>query len=141
MPLAAERRTTRWVQASAAQDSPGTFDRNAHLQRREMSGSLAGANPHLSKDAVCGLLAAHGGHHASRIMQIMAGNMKAESATRGAMEAHTTTIADALVQAIAKQFPKKAGWYEPPAPARLRPAGGTAPPAAASIASPDQVRH
>lgn len=77
---------------------------NAH----EIAKFLSGANPYLPEDAVFGLLAAHGGHHAAQIAQIMQGDMKAEATTKAAMEAHMDTIADALAQALAKQFPAKA---------------------------------
>lgn len=75
---------------------------------REIAEFLSGANPYLPKDAVFGLLAAHGAHHSTQISQIMKGDMKAESATWQAMQAHMDTIADALAQALAKQFPSKA---------------------------------
>jgi hypothetical protein len=75
---------------------------------REIAEFLSGANPNLPKDAVFGLLAGHGAHHSAQITQIMRGDMKAESATWQAMQEHMDTIADALAQAIAKQFPAKA---------------------------------
>jgi hypothetical protein len=75
---------------------------------REIAGFLSGANPHLPQDAVFGLLAAHSAHHSAQISQVMKGDMKAEAATWRAMQAHMDTIADALTQALAKQFPSKA---------------------------------
>lgn len=75
---------------------------------REIAEFLSGANPHLPKDAVFGLLAGHGAHHSAQISQIMKGDMKAEGITWQAMQAHMDTIADALAQALAKQFPSKA---------------------------------
>jgi len=75
---------------------------------REIAEFLSGANPYLAKDAVFGLLAAHGAHHSAQISQIMKGDMKAEASTWRAMQAHMDTIADALIQALAKQFPSKA---------------------------------
>lgn len=75
---------------------------------REIAAFLAGANPHLTQEALLGLLMAHGGHHAAQINQVMAGDMKGEQATWIAMQAHMRTIADALAAALARQFPDKA---------------------------------
>lgn len=69
---------------------------------------LSGANPYLPDDAVRGLLMAHAGHHHAQIDEIMRGDTQAEAATWKAMQAHMDTIADALADAIAKQFPAKA---------------------------------
>lgn len=74
----------------------------------EIARFLAGANPNLPEDAVRGLLVTHGGHHAAQIGEIMRGDMTAEASTWKAMQAHMDTIADALADAIAKQFPAKA---------------------------------
>ncbi|KRE94881.1 hypothetical protein ASG87_17345 [Frateuria sp. Soil773] len=70
---------------------------------------LSGANPNLPENAVQGLLAAHVAHHATQIQQIMAGDTKGEQATWAAMQRHMNVIADALADAIARQFPAKAG--------------------------------
>lgn len=75
---------------------------------RELADFLSSANPYLPKDAVFGLLATHGAHHSAQISQIMKGDMKNEAITWQAMQTHMDTIADALAQAIAKQFPAKA---------------------------------
>lgn len=69
---------------------------------------LAGANPHLSHEALLGLLMAHGAHHAAQIEQVMAGDLDREQDTWVAMQAHMRTIADALAAALAQQFPGKA---------------------------------
>ena len=69
---------------------------------------LAGANPHLTADAVRGLLLAHGAHHAAQIGQVMRGDTQGEAATWRAMQAHMDAISDALATALARQFPKKA---------------------------------
>lgn len=82
--------------------------RDITANAQEIATFLSGANPYLPKDAVFGLLVAHGGHHAAQIAQIMSGDMKAEKSTQLAMQAHMDTIADALAQALAKQSPKKA---------------------------------
>ena len=78
---------------------------NAH----EIAAFLAGANPNLPEDAVFGLLAAHGAHHAAQIGQIMRGDMTSEAVTWKAMRQHMDAIADALAGAISKQFPEKVG--------------------------------
>ena len=74
----------------------------------DISKFLAGANPNLPEDAVRGLLTAHVGHHAAQIGEIMQGDMKAEATTWTAMRKHMDTLADALSDGIAKQFPAKA---------------------------------
>lgn len=68
---------------------------------------LSGANPHLPKDAVFSLLAAHGGHHIQQIGSIHAQDFAAEAEVWDAMRTHMNTIADALADAIVKQFPEK----------------------------------
>jgi hypothetical protein len=68
---------------------------------------LSGANPHLPKDTVEGLLQAHGGHHLAQIQQIGAGDYEAEAKTWAEMTQHLYVIADATVDALAKQFPAK----------------------------------
>lgn len=73
----------------------------------EIAGFLSKANPHLKKDAVLGLLAAHGGHHVQQIDQLKAGDYAAEAKTWDAMRSHMYTLADALTDALAKQFPKR----------------------------------
>lgn len=74
----------------------------------EIAVFLSGANPYLPRDAVRGLLLAHGAHHAAQIDEVMRGDRTAEAKTWKAMQAHMDTIADALAGALAKQFPKKA---------------------------------
>ena len=69
---------------------------------------LAGANPNLPEAAVNGLLAAHVAHHQAQVGEIMRGDMAAEAKTWVAMKAHMDTLADALADAIARQFPAKA---------------------------------
>jgi len=74
----------------------------------EISVFLAGANPHLPRDAVRGLLVAHGAHHAAQIGEVMRGDSKAEATTWAAMQKHMDVIADAMAGALAKQFPDAA---------------------------------
>jgi len=69
---------------------------------------LAGANPNLPEDTVRGMLLAHGAHHSQQIDQVMAGDRAGEAVSWKAMQAHMDSIADALADAIARQFPAKA---------------------------------
>lgn len=69
---------------------------------------LSGANPNLPESAVKGLLMTHAGHHSQLIGEIMKGDTAAAAKTFAAMQAHMNTLADALSDGIAKQFPTKA---------------------------------
>lgn len=69
---------------------------------------LAGANPNLPEATVRGLLMMHVSDHEMHIGEIMAGSKAAAAKTWQHMEAHMNTIADALADGIAKQFPDKA---------------------------------
>ena len=73
----------------------------------EIATFLSGANPNLPKDAVLGMLAAHGGHHIMQINQLRAKQYDQEAETWEAMRAHMYKLADTLAGAIAKQFPDK----------------------------------
>jgi hypothetical protein len=68
---------------------------------------LSKANPHLSKDALQGLLLAHGGHHIQQIQQLKDRQYEAEAQTWEEMKKHVYQIADATADALAKQFAKK----------------------------------
>ncbi len=68
---------------------------------------LSGANPNLPKSTLIALLSAHGGHHVQQINQVQKKDYQGEAKTWKDMKAHMYTIADALVDGIAKQFPKK----------------------------------
>lgn len=96
--------------ARAANDSTAERKAMADLQSNvdAIAQFLAGANPNLPENAVQGLMATHVAHHATQIQQIMAGDMKGETSTWQAMQAHMDMISDALAGAIAKQFPAKA---------------------------------
>jgi hypothetical protein len=74
----------------------------------EIAKFLSGANPNLPADAVKGLLMTHAGHHSMLIGEIMKGDKAAAAQTWTTMQAHMNTIADALSDGIAKQFPAKA---------------------------------
>jgi hypothetical protein len=69
---------------------------------------LAGANPNLPEATVQGLMMMHVSDHETQLKQLMAGNTAGEAQAWMHMQAHMNTIADALSDAIAKQFPTKA---------------------------------
>jgi hypothetical protein len=73
----------------------------------EMATFLSQANPYLPKDAVQGLLLAHGGHHIQQIQQLRDRNYDAEAQTWDEMKKHVYQIADATADALAKQFSEK----------------------------------
>jgi hypothetical protein len=68
---------------------------------------LSGANPHLPENAVFGLLSSHAGHHVAQITEIGSGKFQDEAATWHAMRKHMLVIADAISDALAKQFPQR----------------------------------
>ncbi len=73
----------------------------------EIAVFLSGANPYLPKDAVEGLYLAHVAHHQEQIQQLHDKQYKQETETWESMKAHMYGIADALTEALAKQFPEK----------------------------------
>ena len=73
----------------------------------EIATFLSGANPNLPRDAVLGILVAHGGHHVQQIQQLKVRNFEQEAQTWEAMKNHMYTLADTLAGAIARQFPAK----------------------------------
>jgi len=73
----------------------------------QIAAFLSGANPNLPKDDVLGLLQAHAGHHLTQIQQLIAKDYAGEFQTLTDMRDHMQVIADALANAIAKQFPDK----------------------------------
>jgi len=89
--------------AAAQQAAVDDLTANAH----EIAVFLNGANPYLPEDAVFGLLAAHGAHHVAQIKQIDAEDSAGEAATWHEMRRHMFVIADAIGDALAKQFPEK----------------------------------
>jgi hypothetical protein len=68
---------------------------------------LSTANPMLKKDTVAGLLLAHGSHHIQQIQELKARQYSAEVKTWGEMKDHVYMIADAVSDALAKQFAAK----------------------------------
>jgi hypothetical protein len=73
----------------------------------EIAVFLSSANEYLPKDAVEGLLKAHGAHHIAQIQQLQAKDYASEAQTWATMTRHIYVIADALADALAKQFPAK----------------------------------
>jgi len=81
----------------------------AHLGSNadDIAAFLSGANPHLPKDTVRGLIAAHGAHHVLQITQFKEKDYVHEVETWKIMKQHVYVIADALTTALATQFPSK----------------------------------
>ena len=73
----------------------------------EIAVFLSGANPHLPKATLEGLLVAHLAHHAAQNMQLRNKEYAAEAQTWEHMRHHMYEIADALGAGIAKQFPSQ----------------------------------
>jgi hypothetical protein len=73
----------------------------------EIAVFFSGANPHLPKDTVRGLIAAHGAHHILQITQFKERDYVHEAETWKVMKQHVYVIADALTTALATQFPTK----------------------------------
>jgi hypothetical protein len=73
----------------------------------EIAAFLSKANPHLKKDAVAGLLLAHATHHIRQIQELKDGKYEAEAETWEEMKNHMYQIADALTDALVRQFPAK----------------------------------
>ncbi len=73
----------------------------------EIAAFLSQANPHLPKDTLIALLTAHGGHHVAQNQQLKKKQYAEEAKTWEHMRGHMFVIADALGDALAKQFPDK----------------------------------
>ena len=98
-----------YLVATAAGDAAGQSNATQSLtaNAEEIAVFLSKANPNLPKEAVNGLLLAHGGHHIQQIQQLKDRNYEAEAKTWQDMKAHMYQIADAMTDALAKQFAKK----------------------------------
>jgi hypothetical protein len=99
----------QYLEATAAGDK-GKQDaafKSLATNATEISRFLSGANPNLRFDTLNGLLLAHGGHHVQQIQQVHSKQYAEEAQTWNAMKGHMYVIADALAEAIAKQFPKQ----------------------------------
>jgi hypothetical protein len=98
-----------YLQATVTKDKAAESKATDHLMAnaQEIAAFLSGANPNLAKETLEELLLAHGGHHLQQIQEVQAGQYEKETATWGAMKGHIYVIADALTDALAKQFPDK----------------------------------
>lgn len=74
---------------------------------QELDAFLSGANPNLPKGAVLNLLAVHWAHHVAQVEAAAKRDWVQEARVWEEMRKHVYAIADALAQAIAKQFPDK----------------------------------
>lgn len=68
---------------------------------------LSSANPFLPRSTLLALLQAHVGHHVAQIDAVNAGDLASELGIWKDMERNIYVIADALADAIVKQFPDK----------------------------------
>ena len=89
--------------AKQQSDALGKLTSNAE----EIATFLSSANPNLPKDTLMGLLQAHAVHHVDQIQELQAKNYDGEAKTWADMSQHMYVIADALADALAKQFPAK----------------------------------
>lgn len=96
---------TATIEESGADRNSAVEELTANAQ--DIAAFLSGANPHLPEDAVFGLLSAHGAHHVAQINQISTGAYEQEAATWHDMRKHMLVIADAIADALAKQFPEQ----------------------------------
>ena len=96
-----------YLDASVAKNDVKQTEATAKLisNAGEMASFLSSANRYLPKDTLDGLLQAHGGHHIAQIQQLQAKDYAGEAQTWADMSQHMYVIADALADALAKQFP------------------------------------
>lgn len=98
-----------YLLATAASDKAGQAKATETLTTNaaEIATFLSEANPNLPKDTLNELLLAHGGHHIQQIQELKEGDYAAEAKTWETMKNHMYVIADALTDALAKQFAQK----------------------------------
>jgi hypothetical protein len=98
-----------YLVATAAGDSSGQSAATQSLttNAEAIAIFLSKANPYLPKDAVNGLLLAHGSHHIQQIQEFNEKKYEAEAKTWEDMKAHMYVIADAMTDALVKQFAKQ----------------------------------
>jgi hypothetical protein len=98
-----------YLVATLAADAPAqaTAIESLTWNAEEIAVFLSKANLHLSKDAVQGLLLAHGGHHIQQIQQLKDRQYEAEAQIWEEMKNHVYQIADATADALAKQFARR----------------------------------
>lgn len=99
----------QYLEATAAGSASrqDTAVKNLTGNAADIARFLSGANPNLPFDTLNGLMLAHGGHHIQEIEQIKNRQYAQEAQTWEAMKRHMYVIADALVNAIASQFPAR----------------------------------
>ena len=97
------------IQATAKGDAKGqaAAQKKIDANLSEIATFLSGANPNLPKPTLEPLLLAHGAHHVAQDEQLKAKKYADEAKTWEAMKTHMYVIADALGDAIAKQFADK----------------------------------
>ena len=95
-----------YLDASIAGETGKQSEASAMLlgNATEIAEFLSTANPYLPKDAVEGLLQAHGGHHIAQIEQLLGKEYSDEVQTWLEMTQHMYVIADATADALAQQF-------------------------------------
>jgi hypothetical protein len=98
-----------YLVATAGGDAAGqsTATQSLTTNAEAIATFLSKANPNLPKDAVNGLLLAHGGHHIQQIQELNDRNYAAEAKTWKEMKDHMYVIADAMTSALVKQFAKR----------------------------------
>lgn len=98
-----------YLDATVAKNAAGQSSATDKLtaNANDIATFLSGANPYLPKDTLSEMLLVHGSQHISQIQQLAAKDAAGEAKTRVAMKKHIIAIADALAEAIAKQFPSK----------------------------------
>lgn len=98
-----------YLDATVAKDTAGQSSATDKLtaNANDIAAFLSGANPYLPKDTLSEMLLAHASQHITQIQQLAAKDKAGEAKTRAAMKTHIIAIADALAEAIAKQFPSK----------------------------------
>ena len=98
-----------YLVATAAGDTSGQSKATQSLTKNaeEIAIFLSKANPNLAKDAVNGLLLAHGGHHIQQIQELQDRDYDAEAKTWENMKSHMYVIADAMTDALVKQFARR----------------------------------
>ena len=98
-----------YLDATVAKNTAGQSAATSQLTSNadEIATFLSGANPYLPKTTLSEMLLTHGSQHISQIQQLAAHDTAGEAKTAAAMRAHIIALADALADAIAKQFPTK----------------------------------
>jgi len=93
--------------AAGSSSQQGIAVKHLTANASEIATFLSGANPNLPKDTVMGLLMAHAAHHLTEFQQLKEKDYIREAETWAGMKQHIYVLADALTDALAKQFPDK----------------------------------